>query len=59
MNNWVMGFIDWNLMLDFLQGPNQAGPQECEGLMKCGSDAMLLVDTEKQVIYTLKYFTTM
>ena len=25
--------------------------QECERLIKCGSNAMLLVDTEKQVIY--------
>ena len=45
-------------MLDFLQAPNHAGPQEGEGVLKCGSDAMLLADTKKQVIH-LKSFTTM
>ena len=56
LNNWVIGFIDWNLMLDFLQGPNHAGPKECEGVLKCGSDAMLLADTEKQVIYPQVFY---
>lgn len=51
MNNWVVGFIDWNLILDMLGGPNHAGPDECEGLIKCGSDAMLLADTDSQVVY--------
>ena len=56
LNNWVIGFIDWNLMLDFLQGPNHAGPKECEGRIKCGSDAMLLADTEKQVDYPQVFY---
>ena len=56
LNNWVIGFIDWNLMLDFLQGPNHAGPKECEGRIKCGSDAMLLADTEKQVVYPQVFY---
>ena len=30
--------------------------QECEGLIKCGSNAMLLVDTEKQVIYSQVFY---
>ena len=25
MNEWVIGFIDWNLMPDSLQGLNHAG----------------------------------
>ena len=56
LNNWVVGFIDWNLLLDSLQGPNHAGPAECEGLIKCGSDAMLLVDTDKQIIYPQVFY---
>ena len=51
LNNWVVGFIDWNLILDMLGGPDHAGPDECEGLIKCGSDAMLLADTENQAVY--------
>ena len=51
INNWVVGFIDWNLLLDLLQGPDHAGPSECEGVIKCGSDAMLLADIDKQIIY--------
>lgn len=56
INNWVVGFIDWNLLLDLLEGPNHAGPAECEGVIKCGSDAMLLADTEKQVVYPQVFY---
>ena len=51
MNNWVVGFIDWNLVLDILGGPNHKTADECEGPDKCGFDAMLLADTDKQIIY--------
>ena len=56
MNNWVVGWIDWNLILDMLGGPDHAGPDECEGLLKCGSDAMLLVDTKEQKIYPQTFY---
>lgn len=50
-NNWVVGFIDWNLMLDMYGGPDHAGPDECEGIIKCGSDAMILADNTTDQIY--------
>ena len=56
MNNWVVGFIDWNLILDMLGGPNHAGPDECEGLIKCGSDSMILADVENQVVYPQVFY---
>ncbi|XP_019851801.1 PREDICTED: putative glucosylceramidase 3 [Amphimedon queenslandica] len=55
-NNWVVGFIDWNLLLDRYGGPNHAGPQECEGLIKCGSAAMILADLETQVLYPQVFY---
>ena len=56
MNNWVVGFIDWNLILDMQGGPNHKGQDECEGSDKCGSDAMLLADTDKQIIYPQAFY---
>lgn len=56
MNNWVVGFIDWNLILDMVGGPNHLGPDECEGPVKCGSDAMLLADTDKQIVYPQVFY---
>lgn len=56
MNNWVVGFIDWNLLLDILGGPDHAGPKECEGLIKCGSDSMILVDIDKQILYPQVFY---
>ena len=56
MNNWVVGFIDWNLLLDRYGGPNHAGPGECEKLIKCGSDAMILADLDKQILYPQVFY---
>ena len=56
MNNWAVGFIDWNLMLDMLGGPDHAGPDECEGFLKCGSDAMLLVDYKRERVYPQVFY---
>ena len=56
MNNWVVGFIDWNLLLDMLGGPDHAGPDKCEGLIKCGSDAMLLADADNQVVFPQVFY---
>jgi glucosylceramidase len=39
-----VGFIDWNVLLDQYGGPDHGGPDLCEGLIKCGSDAMLIAD---------------
>ena len=56
MNNWVVGFIDWNLLLDMLGGPNHKGPDDCEGSDKCGSDAMLLADADNQVVFPQVFY---
>ena len=56
MNNWVVGFIDWNLLLDMLGGPNHKGPDECEGPDKCGYDAMLLADAENEVVFPQVFY---
>ena len=56
LNNWVIGFIDWNLLLDQYGGPNHAGPKECEGLIKCGSAAMILADLENQILYPQVFY---
>ena len=45
-----------HLLLDMLGGPNHAGPKECEGFIKCGSDAMLLADAENQVVYPQVFY---
>ena len=45
--SWSVGFIDWNILLDGRGGPSHADPtgEQCEGIIPCGSDAMLIVDT--------------
>ena len=50
-NNYVTGFIDWNLVLDTNGGPDHAGPDDCEDVIKCGSDAMLIVDYVNNIVY--------
>ena len=42
MNNWLEGFIDWNLLLDEQGGPNHVG-NYC--------DAPIIVDTENNEVY--------
>ena len=41
-----VGWIDWNILLDNKGGPDHGDPtgEECEGLIQCGSDAMLIAD---------------
>ena len=56
MNNWVVGFIDWNLILDLLGGPNHKGPDECEGTDLCGSDSMILADEANQIVYPQVFY---
>lgn len=56
LNNWVIGFLDWNLLLDTNGGPNHKGPDNCEGFDKCGYDSMLLVDVEKQIVYPQVFY---
>lgn len=45
LNHWAQGWIDWNILLDMDGGPTHPGPGECEGLIKCGDDAMIIADT--------------
>ncbi|QFT90404.1 Glucuronoxylanase XynC precursor [Bacillus sp. THAF10] len=42
MNNWLEGFIDWNLVLDMQGGPNHVG-NYC--------DAPIIVDTEQDDVH--------
>ena len=47
LNHGAQGWIDWNVLLDREGGPTHHGrlPDECEGLIKCGDDAMVIADT--------------
>jgi glucosylceramidase len=45
INHWAQGWIDWNVLLDREGGPTHPGPKECEGVVKCGDDAMMIADT--------------
>lgn len=56
MNNWVVGFIDWNLILDMLGGPDHAWFDECEGVIKCGSDGMILADYQNGALYPQVFY---
>eukprot|EP01065_Artemidia_motanka_P033548 TRINITY_DN40543_c0_g1_i1.p1 TRINITY_DN40543_c0_g1~~TRINITY_DN40543_c0_g1_i1.p1 ORF type:complete len:529 (+),score=174.18 TRINITY_DN40543_c0_g1_i1:61-1587(+) len=46
LNSFASGWIDWNIILDMKGGPTHPGPKECEGVIKCGDDAMLIADTQ-------------
>lgn len=45
LNHYSTGWIDWNILLDLDGGPTHPGPDECEGLVKCGDDAMVIANT--------------
>ena len=56
LNNWSVGFIDWNLLLDKFGAPSHADPTGglCEKLVKCGSDSMVIYQDGKlypQIFY--------
>ena len=40
-----------NYQHTYPQGLSTAGPGECEKLIKCGSDAMILADLDNQILY--------
>lgn len=46
LNARSIGFVDWNLLLQQDGGPDHGDPtgEECEGLVQCGSNAMLMAD---------------
>eukprot|EP01084_Bolivina_argentea_P259075 437021_1 len=52
-NNWVIGFIDWNLLLDIRGAPTHQAPDLGESNVEpsLGSDAMLIVDPLLNEIY--------
>ena len=58
LNNWSVGFIDWNIILDDFGGPNHGDPTGylCEGLLKCGSDAMLIADLKNKVLQPQAFY---
>lgn len=58
LNSWVVGFIDWNLLLDKQGGPDHAGPDDCEGLIHCGSSAMMMADIDLQKVYKQDFYYT-
>ncbi len=43
----VIGFLDWNILLNQHGAPDHGDPtgELCEGLIVCGSDAMMIADT--------------
>jgi len=55
-----IGFIDWNILLDNHGGPDHGDPtgELCEGLIPCGSDAMLIADTSVSppVVYKQAFY---
>ena len=55
-----VGFIDWNILLDNKGGPDHGDPtgEECEGLIQCGSDAMLIADltVSPPVVYKQAFY---
>lgn len=44
--HWSIGFLDWNILLDQRGAPDHGDPtgELCEGLIPCGSNAMLIAD---------------
>ena len=44
--SWASGFIDWNILLDQNGAPDHGDPtgELCEGIIPCGSAAMLIAD---------------
>merc|ERR1712032_485857 len=57
-NNWVKGFIDWNLVLDLMGAPTHAAPNlgESHDVVHAGSDAMLIVDPLLNIIYPQVFY---
>jgi glucosylceramidase len=57
---WSTGFLDWNIMLDHRGAPDHGDPtgELCEGLIPCGSNAMLIVDDTltPPVVYRQAFF---
>lgn len=51
---------DWNILLDQHGGPDHGDPtgELCEGLIQCGSDAMLIADTTQSppVVYKQAFY---
>ena len=58
LNNWSVGFIDWNLLLDKYGVPAHADPTGglCEKLVKCGSDSMMIYQDGKLYPQTFYYY---
>ena len=58
LNNWSVGFIDWNLLLDKYGAPSHADPTGglCEKLVKCGSDSMMIYQDGKLYPQTFYYY---
>ena len=51
LNAWVVAWLDWNLLLDRFGGPDHAGPEECEGDIKCGSSSMMMAAIDLQTVW--------
>ena len=65
--HWSVGFVDWNILLDQHGGPDHGDPtgELCEGLIPCGSDAMVIADLSvsppvlhKQAFYWVRRVST-
>lgn len=56
----AVGFIDWNILLDQNGAPDHGDPtgERCEGIIRCGSDAMLIADVSVSppVVYKQTFY---
>ena len=56
----AIGFIDWNILLDQHGAPDHGDPtgELCEGIIPCGSDAMLIADlsVSPPVVYKQAFY---
>ena len=63
LNTWSTGFLDWNILLDHRGAPDHGDPtgELCEGLIPCGSNAMLIADdtVSPPVVYRQAFYWAM
>ena len=56
LNNWAVGWIDWNILLDKYGGPRHTQPDDCEGPHECGCASMMMADIQAQVVYKQVFY---
>jgi glucosylceramidase len=56
LNNWVVGWIDWNILLDQYGGPRHTRPDDCEGPGECGCSAMMMANMTTQQVHKQAFY---